>query len=49
MAETEKPVDALARAQQAAREEMESLREKPKPPVRETVLKGFGRWDNAAL
>jgi len=37
------PADLLARAREAARQELESLRGKPEQPVVRTLLTGFGR------
>ena len=38
-----KPTDLLALAREAARRELDALRGEPKKPVRDTLLKGFGR------
>lgn len=36
--------DLLARAKDAARKELAGLRGEPEKPVRDTLLKGFGRF-----
>jgi len=43
--EKEKPTDLLARAREAARQELDALRAKPEKPVKQTLLTGFGRYN----
>ena len=38
------PTDLAARARRLAQQELDALREKPEKPMRDTLLKGFGRF-----
>ena len=40
----EKPTDLLAQAREAARRDLEAMREKPERKAKPTLLTGFGRY-----
>jgi len=40
-----KPADLLARAREAARQDLAILRGEPEKPARKTILTGFRKWE----